>query len=205
MASLKDGYLEVFCPGRITQKELSEIEDFLYPENQYAPYVKRMEVQISREYLDRTTIIVFRKKGKIIATCRFITKWSAEEEIPIECARVLSITDPILKALNIFRPGEKFRVHKIPGALPVCEIGGLRVLSPEDDPEITPRTHYRALKSVLDKCEAIVLDQGYRTDFCTCLGTQALQRLYGEKYNFLEIGTVCYDPSTAWKALMRRD
>ena len=202
---INDGYLEVYFPGKIAQKELVEIEDFLYPPQLYDYSARRLEVQISREYLDRATIIVFRKKGKIIATCRFISKWSAEDELPIECATIDSITDPVLANRNIFHRGEKFRVQKIPGALPACEVGGLRALDPKDDPEISVRTHYHALKAVLDKCEALATEQGHKTDFCTCLGTPPLQRLYGKKFRFYEIGTVCYDPPITWKALMRRD
>jgi hypothetical protein len=197
--------LKKYLPGELPVKLEAEIEDFLFPSNKFSSdIVRRMEIHISQQYLSRSTIFVYFFEGKLIATWRSISKHSANEKLPIEAAKILTITDQTLSIARVLRPGDFFSTGSLPGAMPACEMGGLRVIDPETDPSISHRIRFKALSSILETCESEAFQQGYNSAFLTCMGSPQLEKLYTEKFKFQEFAEVSYGGEQVWKALIRK-
>lgn len=196
--------LKKYLPGELPIDLEFAIEEFLFPPDKYTSAInRRTEIQISRKYLMRSTVFVYFVSGKIFGTWRIIAKDAGCNEIPIEAARIVKITDSAFEPF--LKVGELFSANSLPHVLPSCEIGGLRILGFDSGITLDTRQRLNMFLSIKNTCENEGKIKGYATGFLTCMGTPVLQRLYEDKFGFHEFAEVSYGGDQVWKALIRHE
>jgi hypothetical protein len=202
------GKIAIIKPNQMTPELLNRLEQFRLPPVEYSSEAHRdLELKYDREYNSRSIYIICFAQGStdFIAVLRIIIKKFAAEKLPIEYARVAAITDNTGKVPATMTIGECFAIDAGSDALPVCEIGGLRVAEIDPAKGIDSRLRYHALIAIMNTCISQVCRRRFRAVFLTCVGTQHMERLYHDKVQFNEAAQISYAGSTRlWKALWRR-
>jgi hypothetical protein len=191
---LIDG-LKKYSPGEIPEDIKRDVEEFLFPINEYSSKLSRQnEIKLNQKYL--ATTFVYFHKGKITATWKSISK-DLNEKLPVEFSRIKNVINSEFQKSLI--PGEFFSVYSLPGIMPTGEIGGLRI-----DPLIDFRLSHKVLSLVLETCEEDCFLKGLNSIFLTCMNSPQLKRLYREKFGFHEVSENFYNENQLWTVMIRK-
>ena len=170
--------IRTYNAGEIPCLVLKGIEEFLFPcltrnEDQLK------DIDIFRMHNKQSAYLIAEDKGSIVATARVIAKVKPEHKLPVE--------------YSLNESGKEFNLSD---ALPVCEIGGLKICDKLKIIEKGP-----VLKSVLDNCGTYVLSNGFKFIYATC--AEHLTNFYISKV-FFKFEDYVYYGNKKYCALSRK-